>query len=92
MSSRRNVVMSAAACVTGLALSGRQQAMAAESSLSYKVPAGACDCHVHIIGARDKYPMLPDRAYTPPEASVPDLQASAARCSSRRASDTCHFS
>ncbi len=75
MSSRRNVVMSAAACVTGLALSGRQQAMAAESSLSYKVPAGACDCHVHIISARDKYPMLPDRAYTPPEASVPDLQA-----------------
>jgi predicted TIM-barrel fold metal-dependent hydrolase len=36
---------------------------------------GAVDCHVHIIGPLTKYPMLPTRAYTPPEASVAQLLA-----------------
>ena len=36
---------------------------------------GACDCHVHIIGPQAKYPMVPYRAYTPPEASVAQLKA-----------------
>jgi hypothetical protein len=30
--------------------------------------AGATDCHVHIIGPLAKYPMVPNRPYTPPEA------------------------
>jgi predicted TIM-barrel fold metal-dependent hydrolase len=37
--------------------------------------AGACDCHVHIIGPQDKYPMAGTRAYTPPQATVAQLQA-----------------
>ena len=37
--------------------------------------AGATDCHVHIIGPRDKYPMVANRPYTPPEASVAQLKA-----------------
>jgi len=41
--------------------------------------ASACDCHVHIIGPQDKYPMVPYRAYTPPEASVAQLKALRAR-------------
>ena len=40
---------------------------------------GACDCHVHIIGPRTKYPMTATRAYTPPEATVAQLRALHAR-------------
>lgn len=39
------------------------------------MPEGACDCHVHIIGPRDRYPMIAERSYTPPEASVEELLA-----------------
>jgi len=41
--------------------------------------AGACDSHVHIIGPQDKYPLVPNRAYTPPPASVAQLKALRAR-------------
>src|SRR4030095_7630132 len=34
----------------------------------------ACDCHVHIIGPPDKYPMVEKRAYTPPQATVAQLK------------------
>lgn len=37
------------------------------------VPPGACDCHVHVFGPAARYPLAPDRAYTPPEASLEDL-------------------
>ena len=40
---------------------------------------GATDCHVHIIGPADKYPMVPNRPYTPPTASVAQLKAMHAR-------------
>jgi predicted TIM-barrel fold metal-dependent hydrolase len=39
------------------------------------MPMGACDSHVHVIGPTAQYPMSPQRAYTPPEASVADLIA-----------------
>lgn len=32
-------------------------------------PAGATDCHIHIFGPPDAYPYVPERAYTPPDAS-----------------------
>lgn len=35
----------------------------------------ACDCHVHIFGPAARYPFSPDRAYTPPDASVEQLIA-----------------
>ena len=40
---------------------------------------GATDCHVHIIGPSGKYPMVANRPYTPPEASVAQLKAMHAR-------------
>ena len=40
---------------------------------------GACDSHVHIIGPPDKYPMVPYRAYTPPQATVAQLRAMRSR-------------
>ncbi|PLZ03180.1 amidohydrolase [Burkholderia sp. WAC0059] len=45
----------------------------------------ACDCHVHVIGAASDYPMLPDRAYTPPAATVAELNGHLARLNLRRA-------
>jgi predicted TIM-barrel fold metal-dependent hydrolase len=41
----------------------------------FKVPPGTCDCHVHIFGPHDKYPLAEDRVYMPSIASVSDLVA-----------------
>jgi predicted TIM-barrel fold metal-dependent hydrolase len=37
------------------------------------VPAGACDCHVHIFGPFAEFPLGEDRSYTPPEATATHL-------------------
>ncbi len=39
------------------------------------IPPNGCDCQVHVIGPRPRYPMVADRAYTPKEASLADLRA-----------------
>ncbi|ALM86843.1 hypothetical protein ASB57_08385 [Bordetella sp. N] len=49
------------------------------------MPAGACDCHVHIVGEQAAYPMLPDRPYTAGPATVADLRAHMARLGLARA-------
>ena len=49
------------------------------------LPQPACDCHVHVIGPSDRYPMLPDRQYTPGLASVNDLRAHLQRTGVERA-------
>jgi predicted TIM-barrel fold metal-dependent hydrolase len=41
----------------------------------FDVPPGACDCHVHVFGPRERYPMADDRAFSPGVASVADLLA-----------------
>jgi predicted TIM-barrel fold metal-dependent hydrolase len=38
--------------------------------VAFAVPAGACDCHVHIVADPARFPMAPDRVYTPPQAST----------------------
>ena len=38
-------------------------------------PAGACDCHAHVIGPAERRPFSPTRAYTPPDALLPDYLA-----------------
>ena len=48
------------------------------------MPAGAVDCHNHIMGPRDKYPYAADRTYTPPEANVAALKALRARIGTAR--------
>ena len=42
---------------------------------TFPVPAGACDCHVHVFGPYDRFPLAPGRRYTPGPASVEDLLA-----------------
>jgi predicted TIM-barrel fold metal-dependent hydrolase len=45
----------------------------AAGTVNFAVPAGACDCHVHIIGDPATYPMSAARGYTPPIALPSDL-------------------
>ena len=42
-----------------------------------KAPALACDCHFHIFGPYDKFPLSARRGYTPGAALVPDYLAMA---------------
>lgn len=39
------------------------------------VPPGSCDCHVHLFGPYDRYPLDRGRLYTPDLALAPDLFA-----------------
>lgn len=34
------------------------------------LPKGACDCHAHVFGPYERFPLAPSRTYTPPETSV----------------------
>jgi len=40
----------------------------------FPVPKGGCDCHTHVFLDRARYPFAADRKYTPPPASIEDLQ------------------
>lgn len=42
---------------------------------SFAVPPGSCDCHVHVLGPYDRYPLAAERSYTPPACPVEDLLA-----------------
>lgn len=45
-------------------------ARAVTSKPHWQPPANSTDCHMHIFGPYDRYPLSPGRGYTPPEASV----------------------
>ena len=36
----------------------------------FTVPQGAVDSHAHVIGLPPDYPFVPERGYTPPEATA----------------------
>lgn len=40
---------------------------------AFDLPLGACDCHVHVFGPADRYPLSATRRYTPEPALVSDL-------------------
>jgi len=42
--------------------------------VNFKVPPGACDCHVHIFGDPQRFPFAPTRTYTPETATVDELR------------------
>jgi predicted TIM-barrel fold metal-dependent hydrolase/predicted NBD/HSP70 family sugar kinase len=43
------------------------------TAVAFAVPAGACDCHVHVFGAEPAFPFVAARGYTPPSASAAEL-------------------
>jgi predicted TIM-barrel fold metal-dependent hydrolase len=48
---------------------------ASAAPLTERRITGATDCHLHIFGPLGHYPFTPDRAYTPPEASLASYDA-----------------
>lgn len=36
----------------------------------FRVPAGATDCHFHIFGPDERFPLTPTRTYSPPDATA----------------------
>jgi predicted TIM-barrel fold metal-dependent hydrolase len=49
-----------------------------------RLPAGAWDCHAHIIGDRARYPLAPARSYDPPRAQLGDYLDLLDRCGIER--------
>lgn len=43
------------------------------------LPARTCDCHVHVVGPKSRYPLRKDRTYTPMDAPLAALRAMMAR-------------
>jgi 2-pyrone-4,6-dicarboxylate lactonase len=41
---------------------------------SVALPAQACDVHAHVCGPASRYPLIAERLYTPPEASMADFR------------------
>lgn len=69
---RRAFGAAAAGSLAGLMASDAADAAPAPSTAVFP---NACDSHVHIIGPIDKYPMVANRPYTPPQATVAQLLA-----------------
>ncbi len=44
-----------------------------KTAVNFAVPAGACDCHVHVFGREGEFPFVPSRGYTPPPADSDEL-------------------
>jgi predicted TIM-barrel fold metal-dependent hydrolase len=44
-----------------------------KTPVNFKVPPGACDCHVHVFPDAGKFPFWSGRGYTPPIATAADL-------------------
>ena len=45
-----------------------------KTKVSFEVPPGGCDCHVHVFGDPKQYPFFAGRTYTPDTASVGELK------------------
>jgi predicted TIM-barrel fold metal-dependent hydrolase len=41
---------------------------------SFEVPPHACDVHAHVCGPEARYPLIPERLYTPPDASEDEFR------------------
>ena len=79
MVSRREMLLALAAA--GAAVFQRRSVVASSTGIQtgptpvkFRVPARACDCHVHVFGDATRFPFSPDRPYTPPPAPVAELR------------------
>ena len=73
MLTRRDVLKTAAAMSWGQASFGKASQPATE--VNFSVPANACDCHTHLFGDPQKFPMSLTRSYTPEPASAEEMAA-----------------
>ncbi len=46
---------------------------------AFTPPRGACDCHVHVVGPKRRFPLAARRSYTPMDAPLAKLRAMLAR-------------
>jgi 2-pyrone-4,6-dicarboxylate lactonase len=51
----------------------------------FRLPPGSCDTHCHIFGPNSRYPYVPERPYTPPDAPLDMFRALHARLGVQRA-------
>ncbi len=76
MLTRRGVML--ASIAAGMAMQSRDvfaKAAQPKTPVNFDVPAGACDCHTHIHGDPEKFPMFAGRVYTPELASPEEMAA-----------------
>ena len=77
MLSRREFLVRTGAVATSLGRRGPDLLAAAAQSVtpvSFDVPAGACDCHVHVFGDPQRFPFTSTRTYTPEPASLDEMR------------------
>ena len=75
MITRRNMLKAiAVGCATAATSVMASNTRPSVTALRSRMPAHACDCHSHIIGPYNRYPMVESRVYTPPMASVDELK------------------
>ena len=43
-------------------------------AITFEMPRSACDCHTHVFGPEGQFPYWSERAYTPADASIAQLQ------------------
>jgi predicted TIM-barrel fold metal-dependent hydrolase len=70
---REAMVVSAGALICRRA--GFAKAAQPATPVNFEVPAGACDCHTHIFGDPNKFPLFSGRVYTPETASPEEMSA-----------------
>ena len=75
MFSRRNGIKLAGAFALTGAATEASAAPTVKTAVNFKVPAGACDCHVHVFPDPARFPFWTGRGYTPPMATATDLLA-----------------
>ena len=79
MLTRRQALIAAATIPSIVGTSAANAAQIAtptvKTPISFSVPSGACDCHVHVIPDPAKFPMFAGRVYSPPIATAQELLA-----------------
>ena len=80
MQSRREFLAAGIAAAGAAALLRPVTAASATASqpstpVDFDVPAGACDCHVHVMQDARRFPFAASRVYTPETASVAELRS-----------------
>jgi predicted TIM-barrel fold metal-dependent hydrolase len=76
MLTRRGILLaSIAAGVTMPSRTVLATAAQPSTAVNFDIPAGACDCHTHIHGDPEKFPLFSGRVYTPELASPEEMSA-----------------